>query len=78
MLILFYFWLIFASAIVPNNELTLLFMEIRLFRSLEDMSKGKHFLCVRVENPDCFEFDKTLSVFRTLYGTNIVVVVIAA
>ena len=52
-------------------------MEIRLYRSIEDMSKGKHFVCVRVENPDCFEFDKTLSVFRTLYGTSIVFVVIA-
>ena len=78
MLILIIILPIFALAIVPNNELTLIFMEIRLFRSLEEMSKGKHFLCVCVENPDCFEFDKTLSVFRTLYGTNIVVVVIAA
>lgn len=47
-------------------------MEIRLYRSLENMSQGKHFLCVRVENPDTFEYDKTLSVFRTLYGTGIV------
>lgn len=52
-------------------------MEIRIYRSHDDMTKGKHFLCVRVENPDCFEFDKTLSVFRCLYGTNIVFVVIA-
>lgn len=52
-------------------------MEIRVYRSLEDMTKGKHFLCVRVEDPDAFEFDKTLSVFRTLYGSNIVFVVIA-
>ena len=53
-------------------------MEIRLYRSIDLMAQGKRFLCVRVENPDIFEFDKTLSVFRTLYGTNIVFVVIAA
>lgn len=53
-------------------------MEIRLYRSIEHMSQGKHFLCVRVENPDTFEYDKTLSVFRTLYGSNLVFVVIAA
>lgn len=52
-------------------------MEIRLYKSLELMSQGKHFLCVRVENPHTFEFDKTLSVFRTLYGSSIVFVVIA-
>lgn len=53
-------------------------MEIRLYRSIEQMSKGNHFLCVRVESPETFEFDKTLSVFRTLYGFQIVFVVIAA
>ena len=52
-------------------------MEIRLFRSFKDFSKNDSFLVVRVENPDAFEFDKTLSVFRTLYGSNIVFVVIA-
>lgn len=53
-------------------------MEIRLYRSIDLMAQGKHFLCVRVESPDTFEFDKTLSVFRTLYGSQIVFVVIAA
>ena len=52
-------------------------MEIRLYRSHDLMREGKHFLCVRVSNPDNFEFDKTLSVFRSLYGTDIVFVVIA-
>lgn len=52
-------------------------MEIRLYRSHDLLIQGKHFLCVRVENPDAFEFDKTLNVFRTLYGSDIVFVVIA-
>ena len=54
-----------------------LIMEIRCYRSLELMSKGNHFLCIRVECPDAFEYDKTLEVMRTLYGSNIVFVVIA-
>lgn len=53
-------------------------MEIRLFRKLEDISVGKYFLCVRVANPDAFEFGNTLSVFRTLYGTDIIFEVIVA
>lgn len=53
-------------------------MEIRLYRSIDLMAQGIHFLCVRVESPDTFEFDKTLNVFRTLYGSNIVFVVIAS
>ena len=53
-------------------------MEIRCYRSIELMSQGKHFLCIRVECPDAFQYDKTLEVMRTLYGTNIVFVVIAS
>ena len=52
-------------------------MEVRCYRSQDDLIKGKQFFCVRVECPDAFEFDKTLDVFKTLYGSNIVFVVIA-
>lgn len=52
-------------------------MEVRIYRSVEDMSKGKHFYCVRVDNPDTFDYYKTRSVFQTIYGVNIVYVVIS-
>ena len=52
-------------------------MEIRLYRSFEDLQKGKHFYCVRVESPDVFDYNASRSVFTTIYGANIIFVVIA-
>ena len=51
-------------------------MEIRLYRSLQKFAENSSFLTVRVECPDLFEYSKTLDVFKTLYGSNIVFVVI--
>lgn len=52
-------------------------MEIRLYRSFEDLQKGKQFYCARVETPDTFDYNATKNVFTTIYGVNIIFVVIA-
>lgn len=52
-------------------------MEIRLYRTHEDLQNGKHFYCVRVDTPDAFDYNATKSVFNTIYGFNIIFVVIA-
>lgn len=52
-------------------------MEICLYRSFEDLQKGKKFYCVRVETPDAFDYNATKNVFTTIYGANIIFVVIA-
>ena len=51
-------------------------MEIRLYRKLEDLQTGKHFYCSRVECPDTFDYVSTRNVFYTIYGTDIIFVVI--
>lgn len=48
-------------------------MEIRLYHSLNDFSKGKYFLCSKVVSPDTFDFSSALSVFKSIYGINVIV-----
>ena len=71
----------FISYICDGNSSAQLikfyFMEIRLYKSFEDLQKGKQFYCVRVETPDAFDYNVTKSVFTTIYGANIIFVVIA-
>ena len=51
-------------------------MEIKIYRSLDLFTKGKHFFCARVECLECFDFAKTIDVFRSIYGTGIVILLI--
>lgn len=53
-------------------------MEIRIYRGLSAFSQGKYFFCSKVENVDCFEPNKALEVFRSIYGADICVVFIYA
>lgn len=48
-------------------------MEIRLYHSLNDFSKGKYFLCSKVVSPDTFDFTSALNVFKSIYGINVIV-----
>ena len=49
-------------------------MEIRIYASLECFRSGKVLYCHRVSDPDNFSFSDCLSVFRSLYGSNVIVV----
>lgn len=49
-------------------------MEIKIYRSYEAYKSGKVLYCARVENPDVFSFEKSLDVFRSIYGTNVIIV----
>ena len=53
-------------------------MEIRIYRSLEQFTNGKPIYCARVECPDTFLYSDTVDVFRTIYGPQVVIVVISA
>lgn len=52
-------------------------MEVRVYRSMQDYTVNKSLFCSRVECPDAFSYFDTLSVFRSIYGIGIVIVVIA-
>lgn len=48
-------------------------MEIRVFSSLDARAKGKTLFCGRVNCPDAFSFEKSLDVFRSIYGSDVVI-----
>ena len=52
-------------------------MEIRCYRSHDDLRNGKHFFCARVSTPDAFDYNAVKQVFQCIYGIDIVFVVIA-
>ena len=54
-----------------------LFMEIRIYRSQDQLRDGKHFYCARIANPDAFDFNRSREMFQCIYGTDIVFVVIS-
>lgn len=51
-------------------------MEIRIYQSMEHYRANKTLYVGRVNCPDAFNFSHTLDVFRCIYGSNIVVVII--
>ncbi len=49
-------------------------MEIRIFSSLElALRNEKWRYCARVKTPDAFDFHKALDVFRSIYGSDVVI-----
>lgn len=48
-------------------------MEIRIYKDLDLFSKGKYLYCVRVDIVDAFDFNSALSVFRSIYGSKVVI-----
>lgn len=53
-------------------------MEIRIYRSFEHFSGNKPFYTARVECLDTFSPERSLDVFRSIYGPKIVIVFIYA
>ena len=48
-------------------------MEIRIYRDLSAWSNRKHFYCAKVECPDTFDFTSAKNLFKSIYGSDIVV-----
>lgn len=48
-------------------------MEITIYASLDARSNRKCLAKMRVSNPDCFCFEKSLDAFRSIYGSGIVI-----
>lgn len=49
-------------------------MEIRIYNNMDSFSRGKYFYCARIECPDAFNFSSALDVFRSIYGTDVIIV----
>lgn len=52
-------------------------MEIRIYRSMQHYSGNKPLFCSKIDCPDAFSFENALSVFRSIYGKGIIIVIIA-
>ena len=48
-------------------------MEITIYASLDARFNRKLLAKMRVSNPDCFCFEKSIDVFKSIYGANIVI-----
>lgn len=48
-------------------------MEIRVYKSFELRSKGKTLFCSRIDCPDAFSFEKSIDVFHSIYGSDIII-----
>lgn len=51
-------------------------MEIRIYKSLQNYNGNKPLSVLRVECPDAFNYVHALEVFRSIYGSNVVIVFI--
>ena len=51
-------------------------MEIRIYKSMQHYSGNKPLYVVRVECPDAFNYPSSLDVFRSIYGSSVVIVFI--
>ena len=49
-------------------------MEIRIYQSMQHYSGNKPLYVARVECPDAFSYPHSLEVFRSIYGSNVIVV----
>lgn len=49
-------------------------MEVRIYKCMEHYSVNKPLYCVRVDCPDAFDFSKSLDVFRSIYGSSVIIV----
>lgn len=49
-------------------------MEIRVYLNMQAYLASKVHFCTRIECPDVFDFNKALDVFKSIYGSSVVVV----
>lgn len=49
-------------------------MEIRVYASLDLMSKEKRLYCARVQDVDFFSFSDCLRLMKAIYGKDVIVV----
>ena len=47
-------------------------MEITVYQNLDARVKGKRLFCARVHCSDTFDFNSTVSVFKSIYGNCII------
>lgn len=48
-------------------------MEISIYKNMSSRSDGKRLFCARVSCPDCFSYTNAVEVFRSIYGSDIVI-----
>lgn len=48
-------------------------MEINIYRNMAARSNGKRLFCARVSCPDAFSYGSAVDVFRSIYGSDIVI-----
>lgn len=48
-------------------------MEIRIYKDFDSFHKGKYFYCANISCPDVFNFSEAKNVFKSIYGTNIII-----
>lgn len=48
-------------------------MEIYVYANLDARASGKSLFCCRVVSPACFSFEKAIDVFRSIYGSSVVI-----
>lgn len=51
-------------------------MEIRIYKSMQHYTGNKPLYVARVECPDAFNYSASLDLFRSIYGSNVVIVFI--
>lgn len=49
-------------------------MEIKIFRNHQAFRDNKPLYCARIECVDLFDFSDSLNVFRSIYGTGVIIV----
>lgn len=48
-------------------------MEIIIYKSFDLRSANKPLFCARVSVPDTFSFEKCIDVFRSIYGSDVII-----
>lgn len=49
-------------------------MEIKVYKSFQDLEKNKYFFCSKIECPDTFSFDGAVKMFKSICPNCIVLV----
>lgn len=49
-------------------------MEIRIYKSMQHYTQNKPLYVSRVECPDAFNYSQALDVFRSIYGSSVIIV----
>lgn len=49
-------------------------MEVRIYKSMTHYTANKPLYVARVDSPETFSFSNSLEVFRSIYGSSVVIV----